>query len=88
MFFVCGRVEVRGRLLSVGREDQMGIRGRATYNGTSGFIIKLGVMIAKGLMMGFVSLTNILMKKNSESSLWKTFIAVLPMSVHMIIPIT
>ena len=37
---------------------------------------------------GSVNFTNIFMKKNSESSLWKIFIATLPINVHIIMPIT
>ena len=50
-------------------------------------MIKLGVIILKGLIIGFVNLTNIFIKKKLESSLWKIFIADLPMSVHIIVPI-
>jgi hypothetical protein len=47
---------------------------------------KDGVINLNKLMNGCVILTNILMKKNAESSLWKMFIADLPISVHIIIP--
>ena len=38
------------------------------------------------LIKGFVYLTKTFMKKNSESSRWKIFIATLPIKVHIIIP--
>lgn len=49
--------------------------------------MKLGVKMLKGLIIGFVNFTNIFIKKKLESSLWKMLIAVLPISVHIIIPI-
>jgi len=45
-----------------------------------------GVMGLNILINGLVNLTNTFMKKNSESSFWKIFIATLPIKVHMIIP--
>ena len=48
--------------------------------------MKLGVMNLKILIIGFVYFTKTFMKKNSESSFWKIFIADLPIKVHMIIP--
>ena len=38
------------------------------------------------LIIGFVVLTNILMKKKVESSLWKIFINARPIKVHIIVP--
>ena len=51
-----------------------------------GPIIKLGVINLNNLMIGLVDFTNTFIKKNSESSLWKMFMADLPISVHIITP--
>ena len=42
--------------------------------------------ITPSFIIGFVDLTKIFIKKNSESSFWKIFIAVRPIKVHIIIP--
>ena len=44
-------------------------KNQATYNGTNGPMIKDGVIGLKIFSKGLVYLTNIFMKKNSESSL-------------------
>ena len=49
---------------------------------------KLGVKNLKKSKIGFVNLTNTFIKKNSESSLWKMFIADLPISVYITAPST
>ena len=61
-------------------------KNHATYNGTNGWIIKDGVTGLNIAINGLVNLTNTFIKKNSESSLWKMFIATLPISVHIIMP--
>ena len=48
--------------------------------------MKEGVIGLNNFIKGFVYLTNTLMKKNCESSLWKIFIATRPINVHMIMP--
>ena len=45
-----------------------------------------GVKGLKIFSNGFVNLTKTLIKKNLESSLWKIFIATLPIKVHIITP--
>jgi len=45
-----------------------------------------GVIGLNIFIKGFVYLTKIFIKKNSESSFWKIFIAVRPIKVHIIIP--
>ena len=43
-------------------------KNQATYNGTKGAIMKAGVIGLNIFIIGLVYLTNILIKKNSESS--------------------
>tara|TARA_Y100000996_G_C22096668_1_gene468067 strand:- start:274 stop:471 length:198 start_codon:yes stop_codon:yes gene_type:complete len=62
-------------------------KNQATYKGTRGPIIKDGVIGLNSDKRGFVNLTNTLIKKNCESSLWNIFIATLPIKVHIITPI-
>ena len=57
------------------------------YSGTRGLIINEGVISLNKLINGSVNFTKTFMKKNSESSLWKIFIATLPINVHIITPI-
>ena len=45
-----------------------------------------GVIGLNTFIKGFVYLTKIFIKKNSESSFWKMFIADLPINVHIITP--
>ena len=45
-----------------------------------------GVIGLNKRINGFVNFTNAFMKKNSESSLWKMFIATLPIRVHIMTP--
>ena len=45
-----------------------------------------GVIGLNNLNNGFVNFTNAFMKKNSEFSLRKMFIATLPIRVHIMIP--
>ena len=47
---------------------------------------KLGVKNLKKFKIGLVNFTNTFIKKNSESSLWKMFIADLPISVYITAP--
>ena len=61
-------------------------KNQATYIGIKGPMIKEGVIGLNNLIIGFVYLTNTFIKKKSESSLWKMFIATLPIKVHIIIP--
>ena len=61
-------------------------KNHATYNGIKSGIIKLGVMNLNNLITGLVIFTKAFIKKKLESSLWKIFIADLPIKVHIIIP--
>ena len=45
-----------------------------------------GVIGLNKRINGFVNFTNAFMKKNSEFSLWKMFIATLPIRVHIMTP--
>ena len=47
---------------------------------------KVSLENLNNFIIGFVDLTKIFIKKNSESSFWKIFIAVRPIKVHIIIP--
>ena len=47
---------------------------------------KLGVIKAKKSKIGLVNFTKTFIKKNSESSLWKIFIADLPIRVYITAP--
>ena len=49
---------------------------------------KLGVKNLKKFNIGLVNFTNTFIKKNSESSFWKMFIADLPISVYIMTPST
>ena len=59
---------------------------QATYKAINPPNKKLGVIGLNNFIMGFVYFTNTRIKKNEESSLWKIFIAALPIKVHIIIP--
>tara|TARA_B100001121_G_scaffold165983_1_gene145078 strand:- start:114 stop:311 length:198 start_codon:yes stop_codon:yes gene_type:complete len=61
-------------------------KNHATYSGTSGPIINEGVIGLNTFINGLVNFTNTFIKKNCESSLWKIFIATLPISVHITTP--
>ena len=61
-------------------------KNQATYSGTKGWIMNEGVKGLKMVSNGLVNLTNTFIKKNSESSFWKIFIATLPIKVHIITP--
>ena len=63
-------------------------KNQATYKGTMGPIMKDGVIGLNKVIKGFVNFTNTFIKKNWESSLWKIFIATLPIKVHIITPRT
>ena len=47
---------------------------------------KLGVINLKKFKIGLVNCTNTFIKKNSESSFWKMFMADLPISVYITAP--
>ena len=51
---------------------------------SEGFIMKDGVINLKIVIKGSVNFTKTFMKKKSESSLWKIFIATLPINVHIL----
>ena len=52
----------------------------AMYRGTTALIRKLGVINLNKSKIGLVSFTKAFIKKNSESSFWKMFIADLPIN--------